>query len=709
MNIEKFPRLTYRAGKRVPLILQTEIAECGLACICMIASYWGHEIDLASIRRRFSVSLKGMNLKNLMTMAEGLSLQTRAVKMESSCLYAIKMPCILHWDFNHFVVLKSIAKNKIKINDPAVGERCINFSEFEQHFTGVALEMFPNGNFEKKEEPKKFTFLSLLGRVTGLKTSVIQLLILGATLQIFSLLTPFYMQWMIDEALISGDRDLVKVLGIGFLLLVFVQTIISAVRSWITTVFATNLNFQWFSNAFDHLLKLPLHFFDKRHTGDIISRFESIKIIQQSITIQFVEGIIDGALVLGTLIMMFLYSTSLACMSIMAVVIYLALRFSVFGRLKEATAEQIIHAAKQNTYLIESIRGIQSVRLFGRADQRRRGWMNSLVDQFNAEIRISKISITYQAANDFIFNCERVLIVWLAGLAVLDSKFSIGMLFAFVSYKDQFSQRMTSLVDKLFELKMLKLHGQRVADIVLTEAEKDKKEIQMESEKIQASIEIFNLSFRYADSEPYIIKNLNIFIPSGQSIAFTGASGCGKTTLLKLLLGLIEPTSGHILVGGVEINQLGRGNYRKMLGVVMQDDTLFSGSIAENICFFDPLPDYERIISCAELAAVNDEISAMPMGYSTLLGDIGTGLSGGQKQRILLARALYKDPKILVLDEATSHLDISNENSVNNSIKKFELTRIIVAHRPETIASAQRVVLLENGVISSDICQINSM
>lgn len=231
----------------------------------------------------------------------------------------------------------------------------------------------------------------------------------------------------------------------------------------------------------------------------------------------------------------------------------------------------------------------------------------------------------------------------------------------------------------------------------------------MESEKIQASIEIFNLSFRYADSEPYIIKNLNIFIPSGQSIAFTGASGCGKTTLLKLLLGLIEPTSGHILVGGVEINQLGRGNYRKMLGVVMQDDTLFSGSIAENICFFDPLPDYERIISCAELAAVNDEISAMPMGYSTLLGDIGTGLSGGQKQRILLARALYKDPKILVLDEATSHLDISNENSVNNSIKKFELTRIIVAHRPETIASAQRVVLLENGVISSDICQINSM
>ena len=360
---------------------------------------------------------------------------------------------------------------------------------------------------------------------------------------------------------------------------------------------------------------------------------------------------------------------------------------------------------KQNTYFIESVRSIQSVRLFDRTDERRRGWINSLADQFNADIRISKISISYQTANNLIFNCERVIIIWLAGLAVLDNKFSIGMLFAFISYKDQFSQRMASLVDKLFELKMLKLHGHRVADIVLTEAEEETQEIEVESENIQPSIEICNLTFRYADSEPCIIKNLNIFIPSGQSIAFTGPSGCGKTTLLKLLLGLIDPTSGHILIGGIKLNQLGKANYRKLLGTVMQDDTLFSGSISDNICFFDPSPDHERIISCSKLAAVHNEISAMPMGYNTLLGDIGTGLSGGQKQRILLARALYKNPKILVLDEATSHLDILNENSVNNSIKNFEFTRIIVAHRPETIASAQRVVVLEHGGISSDTLQ----
>ncbi len=528
-------------------------------------------------------------------------------------------------------------------------------------------------------------------------------------MQVCALVAPFYMQWLVDEALLAADRDLITVLGCGFLLLVVVQTSIGAVRSWVTTVLATNLNFQWLGNAFAHLMKLPLPYFEKRHTGDIVSRFGSIQTIQHGMTTQFVEGVIDGFLVIGTLIMMLLYSVQLTAVACVAVLLYVLLRWVIFRALREATAEQIIHAAKQQTHFMESVRGVQSVRLFHRGEERRSGWMNALADQFNAELRIAKLAVSYRTANTLLFSGERVIVIWLAALAVLDNKFSVGMLFAFISYKDQFSQRMASLVDKLFELRMMKLHGERVADIVLTEAEQDLHEAEIAPENILPAIQIRNLSFRYADSEPYVLKDLNLSIPAGQCIAVTGPSGCGKTTLMKLLLGLLEPTEGEILIGAegaaTKLAQLGLANYRQLLGTVMQDDNLFAGSISDNICFFDPAPNQEQIQACAHLAAIHQEIAQMPMAYNTLVGDIGTGLSGGQKQRILLARALYKNPKLLVLDEATSHLDVWNEQAVNMAIKQIPLTRIIVAHRPETIAMAERVVVLQQGAIVQDVLQ----
>ncbi|MEG1118623.1 MAG: ATP-binding cassette domain-containing protein, partial [Janthinobacterium sp.] len=339
----------------------------------------------------------------------------------------------------------------------------------------------------------------------------------------------------------------------------------------------------------------------------------------------------------------------------------------------------------------ESVRGIQSIRLFGRAVERRASWTNALADQFNADLRIARLSVSYQTANTLLFSAERVIVIWMAALAVLDNRFSVGMLFAFISYKDQFSQRMASLVDKLFELRMLRLHGERVADIVLTDAEEDGSDVEVDIDDISPSIEIRNLTFRYAASEPNVLSGLNLSIPAGQCIAVTGPSGCGKTTLMKLLLGLLEPTEGEILIGGIKLGSLGLTNYRQLLGTVMQEDTLFAGSIADNISFFAPSPNYQQVQACAHLAAVHAEIAAMPMAFNTLVGDIGSGLSGGQKQRILLARALYKNPKLLVLDEATSHLDTRNEQAVNAAIQKIPLTRVIVAHRPETIAMAQRV------------------
>jgi ATP-binding cassette subfamily B protein RaxB len=705
MNTTPATALGFWSNRRLPVLLQTEAAECGLACLAMVASYWGHRIDLAGMRRRFSVSLKGATLKSLIAMAKALGLQSRPLKLELEHLKDLSLPCLLHWDMNHFVVLKAIKRGTAIIHDPAVGERRLPIADVSRHFTGVALELTPASGFQPADERQRFTLRSLMGRVVGLKRGLAQLLVLGVSLQVCALIAPFYMQWVIDEAVVAADRDLVTVLGLGFLLLVIMQAAMGAMRSWITSVLATNLNVQWLSNAFAHLMRLPLPYFEKRHLGDIVSRFGSIQTIQRTLTAQFVEGVIDGLLVVGTLTVMLLYSGQLTAVASAAVVVYALLRWAIFHSLKEASAEQIVHAARQQTHFLESARGVQSLRLFNRTEERRIGWMNALVDQFNAELRVARLSISYQTANTLLFGVERVAVIWLAALAVLDTKFSVGMLFAFISYKDQFSQRVASLVDKLFELRMLRLHGERVADILHAEPEQTREEIEVDASRITPAIEVRNVSFRYADGEPYVLKGLNLGIPAGQCLAITGASGCGKTTLVKLLLGLLEPIEGEILVGGVKLSQLGLSNYRQMVGSVMQEDHLFSGSIADNISFFDPAPNPQRIEACAKQAAIHGEIVAMPMGYNTLVGDIGTGLSGGQRQRILLARALYRSPRILVLDEATSHLDIWNEQQVNQAIRQVPLTRIIVAHRPETIGMAQRVVVLQGGVVVRDLEQ----
>jgi len=609
---------------------------------------------------------------------------------------------VLHWDMNHFVVLKQISRGYATLHDPAVGERRMPIAAVANHFTGVALELMPGPSFLKLHERRRFSLLSLMGRVDGLKRGMAQLLLLGLALQVCTLVAPFYLQWMMDEALVASDRSLATVLGIGFLLLVLLQTAIGAVRSWATTALATGLNFQWLGNTFGHLMQLPLPWFEKRHLGDIVSRFGSIQTIQRSLTTQFVEGIIDGLLVLATLAVMLVYSKPLAGVSLAAVTLYALLRAVIFRALREATAEQIVHASRQNTYFIESARGIQSVRLFHRQAERRIGWMNALADQFNADLRIARLTISFQTANSLLFNAERVIVVWLGALAVMDHRFTVGMLFAFLSYKDQFSQRVASLIDRWFELRMLGLHGERVADIVLSEPEPAHGDIEIDPAEVPASIEVRNVSFRYADSEPFVVKDLSLMVPAGQCVAIAGASGCGKTTLVKLMLGLLEPTEGEILVGGLPLRQLGLSSYRKLIGTVMQDDQLFAGSIADNICFFEAQPDQARIRECARLAAIHDEIMKMPMTYYTLIGDIGLGLSGGQRQRILLARALYRQPKLLLLDEATSHLDVWNEKAVNAAIKDIAMTRILIAHRPETIAMADRVLVMKRGHIVQD-------
>jgi ATP-binding cassette subfamily B protein RaxB len=275
------------------------------------------------------------------------------------------------------------------------------------------------------------------------------------------------------------------------------------------------------------------------------------------------------------------------------------------------------------------------------------------------------------------------------------------MLVAFGSFAMQFNARMSALIDSLIGFRMLSVHMDRLSDIVLESPEFDG-HVNIPKDQPQCNIELINVAFRYSQTDPWILKDFNLTIGPGESIAFAGPSGCGKTTLIKLIIGILQPSEGEIRYGGVPIQTLGTKQYRKILAAVMQDDQLLSGSVRENICFYDQKPDQNHIIRCAKLAAIHDELCNMPMGYETVVGEMGATLSGGQRQRVLLARALYKNPMVLILDEATSHLDNSLEQTINSAVARLNITRIIVAHRRETIESAQRIVYLHNGRIESD-------
>lgn len=687
---------------RLPIVLQIEASECGLASLVMIAIFHGHQIDLATLRRRFSISRKGMTLDNLIRIAQALQLVCRPLRLEMEHLPQLQLPCILHWDMNHFVVLKSVSARRIVIHDPAVGERIFSRDEFAKHFTGIALECMPADDFVAVPKTQPLGLRRMLGRVIGLKRGVTQILLLAVAMEIIAIAMPFQLQWVVDSALVSADRDLLTVLGIGFILLIVIQSAINAVRSWFVVALSTHINFQWMGNVFSHLVKLPLDYFEKRHVGHIVSCFGSISTIQHTLTTGFVQAVVDGLLVIGTLAMMLLYSARITAIALVAVAAYIVVRWLVFRALRNATAEQIIHAAKQQTHFLETASGAQSVRLFDRGETRRIGWMNIVAEQFNAELRIQRVHISYETANKLLFGVERVLVIWLGASMVLNHVFTTGMLLAFIAYKEQFSTRVAALIDRLFDLGMLNLHVERVADILGTAPEQVVAAGEIDTTKIPASIEMRNISFRYSPTDDEVLKDIDLSIHEGECVAITGASGCGKTTLAKLMLGLLTPTSGEVRMGGVAIQRIGLGNYRRMIGTVMQEDRLFTGSITDNICFFDPECDVDFVEECARMAAVHDEILTMPMGYNTLVGDIGIGLSGGQKQRILLARALHRRPRFLVLDEATSHLDIENERLVNDTVKMLHLTRIIIAHRPETIAMANRVIHIDNGAVQRD-------
>ncbi len=672
----------------------------------MLVTHHGLQSDLRDLRRRFSVSLKGATLAQIMRHAGQLHFATRALRCEPDELSQLQSPCVLHWNLNHFVVLERVTKDAAIIIDPAVGRRRVSMVDVSRHFTGVALELTPTARFVAADIRRRLRLRDLTGRVSGLKRALGNIFFLAASLEVISLVNPMVTQFIVDGALVTGDRDLLVLAVLGGASLLVIDFLLRMARGWIALRIHQQLAVQWTANLFSHLLRLPMSFFEKRHLGDITSRFGSLTAIRGTLTNGAISAALDGVMAFATLALMIVYSAKLTIVAIAALSIYAAIRLAAYRPFRAASEERIVLAAKENSFFLESIRAALPLKLYGRVAERIARWQNLMIAVQNRDVATQKMNLWFASANTLISGGEGMLLLYLGGIAVLDRAMSLGMLLAFLAYKSQFGERATKLIDVAIEVKMLGLHAERLADIALEPPEAEAA-IEIDTSRIAPRIEVRKLSFRYADGEPWVLRELDLTIEAGESLAIVGASGCGKTTLLKLLLGLNDPIEGEIRIGAagsaVPIRQLGHSAYRELIGTVMQEDVLLSGSLAENIACFDPHTDMPTVEAAARLAAIHDDIVAMPMGYQTLVSEMGSSLSGGQKQRLLLARALYKKPKLLALDEATSHLDLDNERKVNAAIKRLSLTRITIAHRPETIASAARVVMLDAGRVVRDV------
>ncbi|WP_204902764.1 peptidase domain-containing ABC transporter [Vibrio harveyi] len=697
-------QIDWRVGRNLTLVRQTENAECGVACLVMIADWYGHHVGLRELRTKFGVTQHGMSFARLIECAELLKLSGRAVRLELNELEQLNTPCILHWNLNHFVVLKSVKGNHVVIHDPASGAIKLSLSEVNKHFTGIALELSPTHDFKKVDEKEKTKLSDLIGKTVGLKYAMVKIFLFALVLEALTLLLPMLNQIVIDEVLVGYDKNLLTLIIFAILLITATQTLISLAKEWATVTLSVNFNMQWTANVFRHLFRLPIDWFEKRNIGSISAKFSAINIIQNTLTTSVIQALLDLVLVIGTLTAMLLYSPMLSIIAITAAFFYVLLRFVWFGAFKRAEENKWEANTKEESYFLETVRGVLSLRVNGTLPWRESTWRNLNVNRRNTELYELKLAMIYNTINVTIISIVSASILWFGANIVIAGKFTIGMLIAFLSYQGRFSGSISSLIDKYFEYKMLSVYNERLADIVLTKKEVDNdsgyKNIENYSHQVN-NTELINFShvcFSYGTNELQLLNDASFKVKKGEIVALIGPSGCGKSTIAKLLLGIYKPTAGNITFFGIP--NLSIKDVRRRVGIVLQEDQLFSGSIIENITFFGNEVDEAWLIECAQKAGIHEDISRLNMGYHTLVGEMGASLSGGQKQRMLIARALYKRPEFLILDEATSSLDIQTESLVCQTFKEIELPILMIAHRPETIASADRVLYLQDGSIT---------
>lgn len=684
------------SSTRLKPVLQTEAAECGLAALTMVASYFGHDVNLAGLRRRYPTSIQGATLPQLMAIATDLGLAPRAVRLELSELGQLALPAVLHWNLNHFVVLESVAANRAVVLDPASGRKMLPVAELGRHFTGVALELKPVTEFKPIVAKTTTRLTDLWSHITNFRAAFVQVLALSLILQFTALLIPFYMQIIIDDAVTQADSNLLFLLLIAFGVVYLLSDITKALRDWVMMTLGQSLSFDLGGNVIRHLIRLPLPYFERRHVGDLLSRVGSIQPIQKLLTSGLVNMLIDFVLVLVTLVVMLIVSPVLATIVLLCTLLFIGVNQLIYPIMRRRSEEEIVARSGEATYLMETIRAVRAVKIHGHEAQRESGWRNQFAGVISASYRSGMLSIGVNLAETVLFDFAFLICAYLGAKQVIDGKMTIGVLLAFLAYRSSFVGSATSLVDQLMRWRLLSVHLDRLSDIVSQPKEELSTHLRC-GVLPGPTIALDDVTFRYDEAGAPILNQVSLEIPAGSLVALVGPSGAGKTTLMRLLLGLQPPSAGQILVDGRPLNSAMMAAWRARIGAVLQDDCLLTGTLADNIAFFDAEADHSRIVAAARYAEIDADITRMPMAYETLIGDMGSSLSSGQRQRIFLARALYRDPDVLFLDEGTANLDPETEQRIANMIAKLPLTRVVIAHRPALVERADYIITLQGG------------
>lgn len=687
-----------RRWKRVPELRQMSAVECGACCLAMILSYYGRTTSVSEVQERCGVGRDGLSALAIVKAARQYGLRVRAVTLKKNDARFVTFPAIVHWEFNHFVVVERWSSRQVDIVDPAVGRRRLTAEEFDEGFTGVLLMLEPGAQFERQAPKRTLSLWTYLSSLPHMYRMVAQIIGTSLFLQILGLGAPLLTALVVDYIIPTRASNLLILLGSGMLFLVLTQGVTKLLRAALLIYLQTRLDAQMMLNFFEHLLSLPYRFFQMRLNGDLLARVESNTAIRDMLTSQMISTLLDSCSVVVYLIILLIQSRLIAGVAIAIGAFQVGLLLLTAPIIRRLTMRDLVAQGKTQGYLNEILAGIAAVKAAGSEQRALARWTNLFFDEMNISVRrnylLSGVSIIFETMQIL----APLLLLWIGATQVMNGMMSTGSMLALNTLAVSFLIPLSSLAANGQNIQVARAHFDRIADVLGSEPEQDIQQVYMPP-RLSGHIELKNVNFQYDANTPSVLSDISLCIRPGQKVALVGKTGSGKSTLGKLLIGLITPTSGEILFDGITLQQLNYQEVRKQFGVVMQDAFIFSGSVRENISFNDPQMEMAHILKAAQAAAIHEDIEKMPMKYETLLSEGGSVFSGGQRQRLALARALAHHPSLLLLDEATSALDVTTERAVEQSLRRFACTQIVIAHRLSTVRNADLILVLDQGKI----------
>lgn len=696
------PRLgTICRRRRVPVLQQLSTVECGAACLAMILTYFGHQTSVTECRHVCQPGRDGITARTIAEAARRYGLRVRAFTGEPTALADLPLPAIVHWNFGHFVVLERWSPTQVELVDPAMGRRRLSAEEFQVGFTGVVLSFEPGTHFQP-QRTNRLTgwrrYLSFLAQTPNLIGTLTQVIGASLLLQAFGLVLPLLTQLLVDKVLPSRATPLLSIIGIGLVALVCLHTSFSYLRARVLIFLQNRLDARLMVEFFERLLALPLPFFQQRTNGDLLMRLNSNSMIREILTNQTLSTLLDGGLVLTYTVLLLLRAPRFGLVVLLLGLLQIGILLIAARPTQEATQRDLAAQATAQAYLVEALVGIGMVKASGAEQAVFDHWSNLFYTQLNTTLRRSQLAANVETSLGALRTLAPLLLLWLGAQAVLTGQLSLGTMLALNALALAALTPLASLLSNGQRLQVVAAHLERITDVMAAEPEQKRQAVHP-APPLKGAIELKGVNFRYTNESPLILRNLSIQIKPGQKVALVGPTGSGKTTVAHLLLGFYRPTHGEICYDGLPLPQLDYQSVRKQIGIVPQDPFLFSGTIRHNLSLADPQVSFERLVAAAELAAIHQEISAMPMGYETMLAEGGHGLSGGQRQRLCLARVLVQRPAILLLDEPTSQMDVLTEATIEQNLDQLGCTRIVIAHRLSTIRNADLILVLKDGEI----------